>query len=205
MKLEDFKREFIELKIELETLTYNHNLKKSLFDAKRFFNLSTVNFLDFKTFHNFKVVASENFYDYTKERDSKVYKSTTKHQLFCVGNKSLKKDRYKNEDVIEKIGIGYKIVSIWSKHQSLKQNLEAEYFYKFNYILSIQKLKELEEKKSIETYYKSLLEKVETEEFKEWSSFIKEIEDETKRNETEVSEKLSNEKKERLKKKINVF
>ena len=95
-----FKREFLDLKVELETLVYNNDLKKELFDAKRFFNFATVNFLDFKTFQTFKVVASENFYDNTKEVNNKILKSTTKHQLFFLGNKYLKKDRYKDIEVI---------------------------------------------------------------------------------------------------------
>lgn len=197
-----FKREFLDLKVELEILVYNNDLKKELFEAKRFFNFATVNFLDFKTFQTFKVVASENFYDNTKEVDNKVFKSTTKHQLFFLGNKYLKKDRYKDIEVIEKIEIGYKIIALWNKFNSLKQELETEYYLKFSHFLSIKKLIEMEElKKDEDTYYRDLLKKIETEEWKEWNDFIDELENERLENEINISELLSSKKRERKDKK----
>ncbi len=193
-----FKREFLDLKVELETLVYNNDLKKELFDAKRFFNFATVNFLDFKTFQTFKVVASENFYDNTKEVNNKILKSTTKHQLFFLGNKYLKKDRYKDIEVIEKIEIGYKIIGLWNKYNSLKKELETEYYLKFSHLLAIKKLIEMEElKKEKDTYFRDLLKKVETEDWKEWNCFIDELENERLENEREISELLSNKKRER--------
>lgn len=197
-----FKNEFIDLKIELETLVYNNNLKKELFEANRFFNFATVNFLDFKTFQTFKVIASENFYDNTKEVDNKIFKSTTKHQLFFLGNKDLKKDRYKDIEVIEKIEIGYKIIALWNKFNSLKQELQTEYYLRFSHLLAIKKLIEMEElKKEKDTYFRDLLKKVETEDWKEWSNFINELENERLANEKNISQLLSDKKRERNQKK----
>lgn len=192
-----FKTELKEAEQNISSLIENH-LKKKDFDTKRFLNFSTMTFLDFKTFHSFKIVSSENFYDKTKN-----CKSSTKHQIFFLGNKKLKTSN--KDDLIEEISVGYRLLGFWELYKSLKKELIANFYIKFDTFLSIRKLTEMEkikkDYKEENSFYFNLLKEKQTEEFIKWDLFIKKIENDEKIYEEELSEILSEERENRKNKK----
>jgi len=206
--LKYFKNELKETEQNLSTLIENHLKKEkkesSLFNTKRFLNFSTMNFLDYKTSHSFKIVSSENFFDKTKNED-KISKSTTKHQIFFVGNKIIKNSKNK-EDLIEEISVAYRLLGFWNKYKSIKTELIALFQINFDMFLATRKLIELDKTKKKDfkeedSFYFNYLKEHSTEEFKKWDSFIKELEESENTYEKEISEILSDEKENRLNKK----
>ena len=220
-KLEEYKNLLKETEIEVENLL-NYEIKQKKFDAKRFLNFDTVNYLDFKTFGCFKVVASENFADKTKIKEedtensfkeNRAIKTATKHQVFLVGNKIIKNANH-NEDLISEVAIGFKIVGLWEFYQSIKQQLKAFYKIEFSAFLAMNKLIDFEKKrvayndknsfnKETDSYYYNYIKEHQTEDYIAWNEFITSLENDERIYKNELSDKLSEEKRYRSLKKDN--
>lgn len=220
-KLEEFKNQLKEIEIEVENLL-TYEIKQKKFDTKRFLNFDTVNYLDFKTFGCFKVVASENFSDKTKILDEdnensfkekKANKTATKHQVFLVGNKIINNVNHK-EDLILEVAIGFKAVGLWEFYQSIKQQLKAFYKIEFSGFLAMNKLIDLEKKRATysdknsfdkekDSYYYNYIKEHQEEDYIVWNEFITTLENDEKIYKDELSDKLSEEKRHRSLKKDN--